>query len=297
MKKPDFFIVGAPRCGTTAMCAYLREHPDIYVPENKEPCFFGSDLIRLNRPVMDEGEYLALFAEGKGLLCGEGSTWYLLSELAAHEIHEHNPNAKIIIQVRSPFEVLQSAHKQGLNNGFEDIENIEQALDAEPDRRAGKRIPRSCTMADTLFYSNLVRYTANVQRYRDVFEPENIRIIVYDDIRADTAQVYRETLEFLGVDTTFVTDFAPVNVNKQLLSARFQRFIKAPPKWISSLGKFVPDRAVRGLQKSLYYVNTRYNEREPLDPEVARRLKKKYAPEVERLSDLLGRDLTHWSRG
>ena len=76
MKKPDFFIVGAPRCGTTALCQYLDEHPEIYISKPKEPCFFDHDL---SPTTLKYKEYLELFEPGYHQLCGEGSTWYLFS--------------------------------------------------------------------------------------------------------------------------------------------------------------------------------------------------------------------------
>ena len=79
MRKPDVFIVGAPKCGTTSMYHYLRQHPDVFMPPKKEPHSFASDL---DAPyfVRAEQEYLALFEEGAwAKRVGEASTWYLYS--------------------------------------------------------------------------------------------------------------------------------------------------------------------------------------------------------------------------
>ena len=116
--KPDFFVVGAPKCGTTAICAYLGQHPEVFIPRIKEINFFGSDLTGL-RSARNLNEYLAFFEPGDGKCCGEGSTWYLFSKTAASEIHRHNPSAKIIIMLRDPVEAMYSLHNQLLYNGNE----------------------------------------------------------------------------------------------------------------------------------------------------------------------------------
>src|SRR3989339_415720 len=137
MRKPDFFIVGAPKSGTTAMCTYLKQHPEIFMPEKKESHFFGTDL---NSPrfIRDKKIYLSLFSKAKDeRRVGESSVWYLYSKKAASEIKEFSPSASIIIMLRNPVDMLYSQHSQFLYNGNEDIACFEEALNAEQDRRRG----------------------------------------------------------------------------------------------------------------------------------------------------------------
>ncbi|NJL34400.1 MAG: sulfotransferase domain-containing protein [Chloroflexaceae bacterium] len=129
--KPDFFIVGAPKCGTTAMTDYLNQHPDVFVPVVKEPDFFGSDLTG-RRYTTNLHTYLALFEPGRGKLCGEGSTAYIISKQAAQEIYNFNPEAKIIIMIRNPVDMLYSLHNQVVYTGDESIHDFALALAAEP---------------------------------------------------------------------------------------------------------------------------------------------------------------------
>jgi len=100
--KPNFFIVGAPKCGTTSMTEYLKQHPDIFIPEEKEPHYFGSDL-EYPRITKTEAQYLRLFSEAQDeRRLGEASVWYLFSQRAAQEIYEFNPLSRIIIMLRTP---------------------------------------------------------------------------------------------------------------------------------------------------------------------------------------------------
>ncbi|NLF38083.1 sulfotransferase, partial [bacterium] len=105
MRLPDFFIVGAPKSGTTALHAYLGRHPSIFVPARKEPHFFGSDIVS-PAFVRDRDAYLSLFAGATTeARVGEASIWYLYSKRAAREIKEFNPDARIIIMLRNPVDM------------------------------------------------------------------------------------------------------------------------------------------------------------------------------------------------
>ena len=109
-KKPGFFIVGAPKCGTTSFYHYLRQHPQIFMPDNKEPHYFGSDLKkRSDEFIKTEEEYLSLFKDAdSSQMAGEASTFYLYSKAAQKEIKGFNPHAKIIIMLRNPIDFLHS---------------------------------------------------------------------------------------------------------------------------------------------------------------------------------------------
>ena len=89
--RPNFFIAGAPKCGTSSMHDYLHQHPECYMSEEmKEPGFFNPDL-RINtvRRAATEERYLSLFRKGVGKRrIGESSTWYMYSKVAAKMIAE-----------------------------------------------------------------------------------------------------------------------------------------------------------------------------------------------------------------
>jgi hypothetical protein len=119
MRKPDFFIVGAPKSGTTAMYFYLKQHPEIFMPERKELHFFGSDFFAPHF-VRDLKDYLKFFegADNKKRI-GEASPWYLYSKRAAFEIKEFNPDADIIIMLRNPVDMMYSLRETLRKKGIE----------------------------------------------------------------------------------------------------------------------------------------------------------------------------------
>ena len=288
---PDFFIVGAPRCATTAMYEFLRRHPQIFMSWKKEPHFFGADLPVQSHYVRDEREYLALFAEaGDALRVGEASVWYLFSRSAATEIERAVPDARIIVQLRDPVEVLYSLHGFHVLAGYEDLPDFEAALAAEPERAAGRR-PWPSRLPP---YREAVRYAEQVSRFFAVFGREAVHVIIYDDLRSEPARVSAETLRFLGVAPSSATSLRVMNISGQPRIRRLPLALRRLPGLVA-LGRLVlPPRRRLAVWRRLRALNTRQTPRPPLAPELRARLRAELRPEVERLEELLGRDLATW---
>lgn len=295
-KRPDFFIVGAPKCGTTAMYSYLQEHPQVFMPFHKEPLYFGADLQR-RYGQMTEEQYLALFADARpGQIAGEASAWYLYSQTAAREIHAFAPGAGIIVMLRNPIDVMYAQHSQLLFNRQEVITDFGEALEAEDERREGQRLPPGPIRAENLFYRQMVRFADQLQRYLDEFGADRVHVIVHDDLRRDTPAQYRRVLEFLGVDPEFRPSFALRNTNKRPRSGGLQQMIYAPPRPIRALAPWLRrSRLAHAVRGALVTMNSRVEQRQQMDPALRRRLTEEMRPDVERLGALIGRDLSAWS--
>jgi hypothetical protein len=297
MRKPDFFIVGAPKCGTTAMNDYLREHPEIFIPAKKEIHFFGTDLPFVKGKPVTEQEYLAYFSPARGeKRAGESSVWYLYSQQAATEIRAFNPATHIIIMLRNPIDMMYSLHSQRVYNDNENIADFAEALAAEADRRQGKRLYHKASDAMGSLYRAAATYTPQVQRYFTTFGRERVLVIIFDDFVRTTSEVYRQTCEFLEVDSQFRPEFRIVNANKGIYSPALRSFLRYPPKpvrWLLPLLGLRPARR-QGFKGWLRRLNAKHESRPSMDPELRRRLQVEFTLEVEQLSTLLGRDLTHW---
>jgi hypothetical protein len=301
-KGPDFFIVGAPKCGTTAMNEFLAAHPDIYMAQ-KEMHFFGADLrFRPQFYRRDKAAYLGTFDSGKHhRLRGEASVRYLFSTKAATEIISFNPRARAIIMLREPVEALHSMYFQLRLDGTEDLPTFEEALAAEPDRRAGRRVPSLAYLPQALLYREAVSYTEQVRRYFSAFGRERVHVIIYDDFARDQAAVYRQTLEFLGVDPERATpNFKTINGCKEVRWPTLRAVIANPRVRSAAvaLGRRLPLpllNAMRGAESSVNRMNSRRMKRPPLRMELKAQLKREFADEAASLGELLGRDLTFWS--
>ena len=304
---PNFFIVGAPKCGTTSLHEYLQRHPDVFMPFYKEPHFFGSDLQGSRfRQFRDQPErYLKLFRDARGeKRIGESSPWYLASRRAAEEIYAYDPRAKIIIMLRNPVDMMYSMWSQFRYSGNEQIETFEDALAAEPERRQGMRIRRAAHCISGLYYRDMARFSGQVQRYLDRFGSENVKVIIFDDFKTDTAAIYRSVLNFLDIDSQFETTFDVVNPNKEVRLEWLQKLIvssgfslmllKDRLTYLATTHSLVPftyrTRAVKGM----IAVYTKYEQRSPLTPELRKQLSLEFQPEIDTLSKILDRDLSRW---
>ena len=295
--RPDFFIVGAPKSGTTALYQYLRQHPQVFMSDPKEPNYFGADLERRRTPRIGLQEYLRYFAgAGDAMRVGEASVRYLHSRSAAREIAEFAPDGKVIIMLRDPVEMMYSMHGELVFIGAEDIIDFADALDAEDDRRQGRRIPAGANKPAALLYRDSAHFAEQVERYFDALGRDRVLVIIYDDFRDDTLGSYQRVLEFLGVDPSFVPRMAVVNPSKQPRSRLLTRLIASPPGWVRGVaGAVLPARQRKRLFRRALALNSRTAPRSPMDPELRARLKAEFAPEVRRLGELIGRDLSAWS--
>lgn len=292
---PDFFIVGAFKCGTTAMYEYLRQHPQIFMPFHKEPLFFGDDLTRRYGRMTRE-QYEALFRDAKpGQRTGEASAWYLYSRSAAREISEASPQARIIVMLRNPVDVMSAQHSQLLFNVEEDIVDFGEALEAEPARRRGERLPPGPLRVENLYYRESVRFAEQLERYIQTFGRDRVHVIVFEDFRDRTAETYRGVLQFLGVDPAFAPDFEVRNPNKRVRFPLLQRLVYQPP---GPLLRIVPwlrrFPLVHRAREAVLSLNSSAARRQPIDPDLRRRLLAEMAPEIERLGRLIDRDLSGW---
>ena len=163
--------------------------------------------------------------------------------------------------------------------------------------RKGERIPATCWAPSALLYSDLAAYSEQLLRYFNVFGRDNVHVIVFDDLKADTRSVFRKTLEFLDVDPEFEADLSVKNAARHLRNRALQQFVVDPPWPLGSVALRL-SRVVwlRNLVNgALVRFNTAERPRAPMASDLRRQLNDKFRPEVERLSELLGRDLTRWT--
>src|SRR4030088_1489579 len=165
LRLPDFFIAGHAKSGTTALYQMLRRHPQISLPDSKEPWFFATDMRPRFEPYLAGmppetlEEYLHLFAEAKpSQRAGEASSSYLWSRTAAARIAEVQPAARIIAILREPASFLRSLHLQLVQTHVESQKDLRRAISLEEARRDGKRVPRRSHRPQLLQYADHIRY-------------------------------------------------------------------------------------------------------------------------------------------
>jgi hypothetical protein len=305
---PDFFIVGHPKSGTTALYEALRRHPQIYMPDGKEPWFFAPEL-HVRTPPRPEGtpqtleEYLALFAAAEpGQRVGEATALYLWSRSAASHIAAVAPEARIVAIFREPADFLRSLHLQFLQTYVETESDLRKALSLEAERRQGRSIPSRTYWPQALLYSEHVRYVEQLDRYREAFGPERLLVLIYDDFRADNEGTVRKVLRFLDVQDLPQIEVPQANPSVRVRSQRLHEAVHALSVGGGPLSRVVKGgvKAVtpRSLRRRALYATQEhlvFAEPDPPDEQLMEELRKRYKAEVVGLSEYLGRDLvTLW---
>ncbi len=301
MRKPNFFIVGAPKCGTTALYTYLINHPNIFMPDVKEPHFFADDFAGY-RYISSEAQYLRLFkgAEERHTAVGEASVFYLYSQTAVRNLRDFEPNAKILVMLRNPLDMLPSLHDQLIWSFRETEPEFARAWQLQAERLQGKNLPEHCLAPEHLQYGEVGKFGGQVQRVLNIFPREQVKVILFDDFASDTRAVYEDCLQFLGLESDGRAEFPRVNANRKHRWAALSRFLVHPPfplsvvkKGLKSIGatKF----GLSQIQRSIIQSNTTPARRAPLEPDFRRELADHFKEDIGLLESLLQRDLSHWT--
>ena len=303
---PDFFIIGHPKSGTTALYEMLRRHPQIFMPKAKEPRFFASDLPSSfqrssDEPPLTREDYLALFrAATPDQRVGEASTAYIWSETAAGLIAEANPDARIIAILREPASFVRSMHLQLLQIRIETQASLRKAIALEDARRAGRELPGAFRRwPQVLLYSDRVRYVEQLRRYHALFAPEQILTLIYEDFREDNEAVLRRVLRFVGVNDDLHIEPLQANPTVRVRSKHLEDMVRTADLGRGALARAVkgtariavPSRRLRKQAFSLVRERVVFGAPAPPDESLMGELRRRYKPEVEALSEYIGRDL------
>ena len=292
MTLPTFLIIGAAKAGTTSLHDYLRQHPDVFVPEQKELRFFAFEGVEPDprdpvhrRVVRDFAHYQELFAEtGTALAVGEASPAYLTSPAAARRIRDRLPEARLIASLRDPADRAWSHFLFAKQKGLEPPEATFEDVFLR-DRIEVNGFVRSRPYLDCGFYAR------GLKPYFELFPRDRIKIVMFDDLRKDPVGVANEVYQFVGVGA-----FAPRTTVTRAASgvprsSALQRTLGADAGWKRVVRRWLP-RSVRSTVR--HTIAARNLKKPPLDPALRTRLVDLYRRDVEELEDLLDRSFAPW---
>ncbi|MFT5179659.1 MAG: hypothetical protein ACI9GH_000056 [Candidatus Paceibacteria bacterium] len=291
-KKPNFFIIGAPKCGTTSVSEYLREHPDVFFSNPKEPNYFNTDFNKEHRKFLTEEEYLErCFSDSEGYkMAGEGTVFYLYSKEAVSNILKFNPDSKFIVMLRNPVDTAYSWHSQSLKTFKEDIKDFKKVWRLIGNRKNGKDIPKGCHDSKRLFYDEIFKFGEQMERLYNQVDPKNVHVIFYKDLNRNTLNEYKKTLEFLGIEYDGRTDFPIYRKNKTVRYSFLRRSINNILKIKNKIGLNLNTGLItKFLSKSVVV-----KERKNLDVEFKKELVNFFSEDIKKLSRITGRDLSAW---
>lgn len=313
MGKPNFFIVGAAKAGTTALYAMLSEHPEVYMCPIKEPHHFASEIrseklrpilrkryaltniaryIERGMPyplhsllVQDRKDYEDLFRySGEALAVGEASPSYLHSPVAAAQIHAYNPGARIVVILREPVSRLQSHYLMEKRMGMTN-ESLSNAI--QHDQQIKDR-----TWGSAALYTELGCYSDDLKRYMDIFPPEQILVLWFEQLVEDPNAVYQQLCNFLQI-----RHHKPDLVGKRHNASEVPRSALTRILWrLESakdfLRKSIKSRKIRRMIRNLLF--RKAGQEEAMPPELKKQLGAYYSDDIRKLAMLTGRNLDHW---
>ncbi|HLF32313.1 MAG TPA: sulfotransferase [Xanthomonadales bacterium] len=264
---PGFFVVGAPRCGTTALCRYLMRNPQICFSRPKETHYFAqnSEVPSASQLKTDYIDRYFSHCNASNRLAGEGSVSYLYLPGIIERIRHINPQAKFIALVRNPLTMLPSYHLRMQYLLQEDEPDFARAWGLQEARARGEHMPRRCLDGRALMYGEVARFGAQIEHLFNVAGRDHAHVIVFDDFMADASAAYRGALRFLQLDDDGQTHFEP-RYESQLYRYR----------WLQQLF-FLP--VARGGKKM----------------DTVQRRKRKYNPDGSKKKDWIKR-LTDWNK-
>jgi hypothetical protein len=300
MVRPNFFIVGAPKSATTAISQYLRMHPNVFMSVPKEPYYFSVD-IGPSPFAENIEEYLDLFAPATSeqFIVAEASASYLMSDVACEKIHQFNPDAKILVMLRNPVDLVRAWHSEMLYAGEESVADFETAWFLQESRLRGENLPPLSTRPLLLQYKKVRLLGCTLKRYLDLFGHSNVMWIVYDDFRNDPQHEYTRLLEFLGLPLIVPEQFPVVNASKKLrfkLPGQLLRYMRQ--KYRHQINAGMRNLGLRrtGIMELVDRINTRNAGTAAIPDQLRKALKSEFTGDVQLLESLIDRDLSHWYR-
>lgn len=299
MKRPNFFIVGGPRCGTTAMYTYLRQHPRVFMPRKKECHFFADDFAGF-RSIDSPRAYLRLFERSNDghIAVGEASVFYLASEVAISNIHRFDDSARLLVMMRNPVEMVRSLHGQILTTLREDVADFEQAWRLQAERRAGRCLPASCQFPECLQYARMARFGEQLRRALCIFPREQVHVVMFEDFVAHTRQAYEDTLKFLGVPSDNRSSFPRVNQNRTACWRGLAMLVARPPARLhrlkEAIRRWIGEANYAKIARVYVRLLTSEYRPKPLSREFREQLVAEFRDDILLLSELLRKDLSHW---
>jgi len=292
IKKPNFFIIGAPKCGTTSLAKWLDYHPNIFFSNPKEPAFFNSDHFG---GIRSEKEYLKLFRNSNSnhLAIGEGTTHYIYSKYAIKNILKFQQDAKFIICLRNPIDTALSMHSERVFQGEEPEKSFEKAWKLEKDREKGIGIPLSMSSNPELIqYGKLCKFSYWIDQIYKKVKRNHILILLLDDLKENPSNAFNKVLDFLNVKEKINIQFEKFNTAKQVRSIYISRFIH----FSIYLKRKLLGNFKTSIAAFLRNLNTYNRKNKKMSDKLRKEMLEFFNDDILRLESLIGRKLDNWKK-
>ena len=296
MNNPNTFLIGVQKAATTSVFNWLRQHPEICAP------LAMKDLAFFTRPMFYEEKGIDFLlkhyenCKSSQKIKLQGSVHYIFFEDALRRIKSFNPDAKFILILRQPVDRAISGFKYARKFNYENL-NFEDAVEKETQRIQSEdlRIISECT------YVSHGYYAYQIKRFLKYFEKNQLKILLYEDVKDSPEKITRELYEFLGVDPKFNPEFTAYNKTGSLKSKTIQKILfgdhlikKILVRMISSI---ITEEQMAKLRWKLIHINTSNKEDNyEISQDLIDRLSANFEADITELEQLIDRDLSHWKQ-
>lgn len=288
MQHIQMMIVGAQKAGTSSLVRYLGQHPQVCTHRTGEFTFFVND-------EEYKSDYEKLFPfyfgdcdpEARFIVAKSAGVMYLPE--AIRRLYKHNPDIEIVILLRNPVDRAYSAYCFARQRGWEPLTSFEAALAAGIERFKGNWIQeRGC------MYLGRGEYVRYLPLLYETFGEEHVHVFLTEDLKDDAENVCHQCFQALGVDPDFTPDVA--QRHNEAATVRYERLARlisvSPLKRVFS--HLIPHALRYRIKNSLRELNRQEATPQPMNPETRLEMIKHFEPFNAKLSELLGRDLSHW---
>jgi hypothetical protein len=290
MKRPNFFIIGAPKCGTTSLSFWLSCHPNIFIPSIKEPHYFNFDFGP--RYIKKKVDYLKLYDEANDShsAIGEATTRYLFSRAAVPEILKFADQPRFIVMLRNPIEMAHSLHDEEVYSGYENVKDFKMAWDLQKNRRNGNNVPLLCPDQAILQYGDICKVGAQLKRLLIKVKRNRVLFLTLDDLKSNPKGIYTEVLKFLKVKDDDRSLF-PV---KNIARSHSNTFLKYLSIGLVRMKTLCNIKHNFGVQTLINKKNTVIRKRTKLEDAFYNTLVDYFMEDIKLTEGLTKKNLNHW---
>jgi len=293
---PNFLIIGAAKAGTTSLYYYLSQHPQIFMSSNKEPRYFAPEFYlsddslgskRKEDKPLTLDDYYQLFKDVKDeLAIGEASPEYIYYPESPHRIKAAIPDVKLIAILRNPIERAFSQYCYNVGRACEPL-SFADALAAETERTQQNWVPGHLYQQSGFYYEQLTRYF-------ELFNPDQIRVYLYEDLDKRTVGVCQDSFAFLGVDPQFAPDLARKNPSEMPKSYLLNKLLFRNKPLRQTINRLVPKAILSRITKPAKQLA--FQGKPTMPTEARQQLLHLYQDDILKLEKLIQKDLSHWRR-
>lgn len=286
----NFFIAGAAKCGTTSLARWLSLHPNVFIPEIKEPDFFYP-----GGQTKSDDEYRQLYSEANKnhIAIGDASVRYIYSEEALRKAEDYTCGAaRYLVMLRNPVDMAESFHAQRLYTLNEDIESFERAWRAQEKRsQPNYRWPSSWYTPEMNLYGSVCLLGEQLERLFTIVEPARVKVVFLEDIKNDPRSVWLSILKFLHLPDDGRTEFQAFNTRRR----HKIRFLALALQWLGRKKRLLGFHRSLGFASFISGINReRVNQTTAMSTEFRKELLLYFKEDIKKIEALTGKNLSHW---